>query len=212
MTCLKTKPVSVVVFLVFGVCVMVCVLSQTNPERGCNDYHVLQTLHTFRMSESELSGSFMPPELEELHTVSARLTRKRVQEKHRIMKLEVMKTQLTTELATLRQACGRAPTGRSSSAPPSAKHVLRLENRLEQKQMKLSEAGLVNVKLRGKINGETRTALRCPSHLFAVCAAAPRRAPALVVESSVASRSVNTTLHWRVVVSHVCFPTQNARV
>ena len=129
----------------------------------------LQTLHTFRMSESELSGSFMPPELEELHTVSARLTRKRVQEKHRIMKLEVMKTQLTTELATLRQACGRAPTGRSSSAPPSAKHVLRLENRLEQKQMKLSEAGLVNVKLRGKINGETRTALRCPSHclLFA---------------------------------------------
>ena len=106
------------------------------------------------MSDSELSGSFMPPELEELHTVSARLTRKREQEKHRIMKLEVMKTQLTAELATLRQACGRAPTGRSSAGPPSAKHVLRLENRLEQKQMKLSEAGLVNVKLRGKINGE----------------------------------------------------------
>ena len=160
------------------------------------------------MSDSELSGSFMPPELEELHTVSARLTRKREQEKHRIMKLEVMKTQLTAELATLRQACGRAPTGRSSAGPPSAKHVLRLENRLEQKQMKLSEAGLVNVKLRGKINGE----MHCFCDAARVCLlSAPRRAPAHIVGSSIASQSVHGTLHWRVMVLHVCFPTHNAQ-
>ena len=114
------------------------------------------------MSEGDLSGSFMPPELEELHTLSARLTRKREQERHRIDKLETMKSQLASELIKLRQACG--PAGpcrvRAAAGPTDAKHIPRLENRLEQKQTKLSEAALVNAKLRLQINGEPITAKR----------------------------------------------------
>lgn len=95
-------------------------------------------------------GDFMPPELEELHSLSAKLGTKIDRERQQVKKLENMKRRMHGQLEERRRAQGIA--GKHESMQAKFKRLQKMENRLEQKQTKLSEISATIAGLRLRIN------------------------------------------------------------